>query len=118
MSTIHDDIKAAKELGVSYGKYKAMTWDGKPLPPHPPAPPKPPSRGKKRKFQDQDAFELWQKGYSDSQIGAALGVSRTIIQRWRDTLELPSTQDPNTDTKKYRLAITRDGIFALHENDE
>lgn len=118
MSTIHDDVKAAKELGISYGQYKALTWDRNAPPPQPPAPPKKPSRKKKRKFQDTDAFDLWQKGYSDSQIGAALGVSRAIIQRWRDTLELPSTADPNTDTKKYRLVFTQDGIFALYENDE
>lgn len=116
MSTIHDDVKAAKEMGISYGKYKALMRERDAQSP-PPAPVQEqiPSRKHKRKFTDEQAFTLWQKGYSDSKIGKALGVSRTIIQRWRDTFELPSNSNPNTDTSQYRLVKTQDGLFAIHK---
>ena len=105
MDQIEKDVIAAKELGLSYGYYKAMTYN-----PHR----EPPTIKKKRslrprKFTDQQAFTLWQSRMTDAEIGSTLGVSRAYIQRWRDQLELPSTSKTCIDTKKYRLAALQDG---------
>lgn len=115
MSTLDDDIRAAKELGISYGKYKSLTYNPQKTTPSPaPTIAKKPKR-KPRKFTDQQAFELWQAGHTDAQIGAAVGVSRAYIQRWRDQLELPSTSKTPVDTKKYRLAVLQDGTYAIKD---
>ncbi len=115
MSTLDDDIRAAKELGISYGKYKSLTFNPSKVVPTPAPTIKQKPKRKKRKFTDQQAFALWQKGHTDAQIGAAVGVSRAYIQRWRDQLELPSTSKTPVDTKKYRLAILQDGIYAIKD---
>lgn len=57
-----------------------------------------------KKYDDLEAFRLWQQGRTDREIAAVFGVSRTIIQRWRDTLELPSTVSfPWLDTAQFRM---------------
>ena len=106
MSQLDLDIRAANALGISYGKYKAMTYD--PAAPMA-APQKKRANHKPRKFTDSQAFTLWQSYLTDAEIGSTLGVSRAYIQRWRDHLELPSTSKICIDTKKYRLATMRDG---------
>lgn len=116
MNQLDMDARKAKEMGMTYGQYKAMTYD----PTAPMAPPQIPKRRKRdRKFTDAQAFALWQATMTDAEIGKALGVSRAYIQRWRDQLELPSTSKNNINTKKYRLAALQDGTsIVIHENDQ
>lgn len=115
MSTLEDDVRAAKELGISYGKYKLLTYDPTKAMA---APIKKPQRRRPRKFTDAEAFELWKQGMTDSQIGSALGTSRANIQRWRDQLELPSTSWNYVNTKKYHLTTMQDGTAIIIQNDE
>lgn len=72
---------------------------------------------KKRSFTDREAFALWQKGKTDAQAAEILGVSRQMIQRWRDIMELPSTAKNDVDTKKYRLAHLQDGTTICIKTD-
>ena len=110
MSTLDENIKAAKEMGLSYGYYKALTYD----PSAPMASPAPPKRQhRKKRYTDEQLFQLWQEGRTDEQIGQAVGVSRQFIQRWRDQLELPSTSKFHVNTKKYRLTTLRDGTYIV-----
>lgn len=66
-----------------------------------------------RKFTDGQAFELWQKGYSDSMIAKTVGVTRQRIQTWRDNLELPSTDGGDIDTSKYFIIKLSTGETAV-----
>lgn len=70
-------------------------------------------RSRNRKFTDWQAFKLWQKGYSDTKIAKAVGVSRQRIQTWRDVLELPSTDQEQVDTSKYYLVKLSNGESAI-----
>lgn len=110
MDQIDKDVRAAKKLNLSYGYYKALSYDPtgttptilkqkkKPMPqPNP------------RKYTDQEAFALWQAYYSDSEIAKVFGASRASVQRWRAQLELPATAKNKIDTKKYRLSQMEDG---------
>lgn len=106
MDQIEKDVKAAMELNLSYGYYKALTYSPDR---EPPTIKKKKHSQRPRKFTDQQAFNLWQSHMTDAEIGSALGVSRAYIQRWRDHLELPSTSKNRIDTKKYRLAALQDG---------
>lgn len=110
MSTLDENIKAAREMGLSYGYYKALTYDPN-APMASPAPPK--RRHRKKRYTDEQLFQLWQEGRTDEQIGQAVGVSRQFIQRWRDQLELPSTSKFHVNTKKYRLTTLRDGTYIV-----
>lgn len=100
--TLDDEARIARAMGLSYGRYKAMQYN------KPTAAPQKirRSRTQKRRYTDEDAFRLWQEGKNDCEIGAILGVSRQIIQRWRDTMELPSTNKQPVDTKNYHLVRT------------
>lgn len=69
------------------------------------------SKRRKKSYTDPAVFALWQQGLTDAEIAAVFGVSRTIIQRWRDVMELPSTSKNKVDTKKYHLVKDRDGTF-------
>lgn len=115
MSRLDDHIKAADAMGISYGYYIAMRYD-------PDATMEPPTLQKrknrrKRRYTDEQLFHLWQKRYTDEQIGKSVGVSRQLIQRWRDQLELPSTSKNHVKTQKYRLTTLQDGtpIFIIDE---
>lgn len=116
MDQIEKDVIAATELGLSYGKYKALMYE--------PGRASPTIKKKRtthhtRKFTDKQAFSLWQAYMTDAEIGSTLGVSRAYIQRWRDHLELPSTSKTRIDTKKYRLAKLQDGTtIVLNEDNE
>ena len=111
MSRLDEDIRAADAMGISYGYYIARSYD-----PYAamavPAPTKQKNR-RKRRYTDEQLFRLWQEGYTDEQIGAAVGVSRQFIQRWRDQLELPSTSKFHVNTQKYRLTTMRDGTYIV-----
>lgn len=115
MDKISQDAKAAAEMGISYGQYIALTYD-------PDAPWSPPSSSNekktKRRYTDELLFRLWQEGKTDPEIGAVVGVSRQLIQRWRDQMELPSTAKNAVDTKKYRLTTLRDGTCVAIHTDE
>ena len=117
MDQIDKDCIAAKALGLSYGYYKALTYDsmqGTSI-----SCDRPKRRQQPRKFSDADAFALWQQGHSDGQIGAAVGVSKACIQAWRSRLELPPNTVPGIDRKKYRLAFLPGGTpVVLCQNDE
>ena len=115
--SLADDERAARAMGLSYGKWRALSY--KPSEPtQPPQEPEPPKRKRKtKKYTDQQLFDLWQQGKTDAEIGAAVGVSRAMIQRWRDNLEIPSASKGNIDTKKYRLIETRYGPYAVTEED-
>ena len=110
MINLEKDVQAAERLGISYGKYTAMTQQKKPECPQN-------GRQKRQKrqkqYNDRLAFELWQEGKTDAEIASVFGVSRTIIQRWRDTMELPSTSKRRINTKKYRLEENPDGTYVV-----
>lgn len=115
MSRLDDDIRAANALGISYGKYKALTYD----PNQTMAPPKRRKRrGPARRFTDPQAFALWQAGMNDTDIAKALGVSQQTITNWRTTLELPLLSKNLADTTKYRLAQMPDGTYIAVHIDE
>ena len=106
------DINAkARALGLTYGEYVSLHPSPSKTHPKPQKPPKP----SKKTYSDETAFSLWQLGKSDAQIGAELGVSRAIIQRWRDTLEIPSNSNPLINTQKYHLIKTPYGFFVITE---
>ena len=116
MDQIEKDVIAAEALNLSYGYYKALSYN--------PGWATPTNKKRKRnphrprKFTDQEAFTLWQARMTDAEIGSALGVSRAYIQRWRDQLELPSTSKIRIDTKKYRLAKMGDGTCFVMKDDK
>lgn len=110
MSHLDEDIRAADALGISYGYYIAMSYD----PSAAMATTAPLAKKRRtRRYTDEQLFRLWQEGYTDEQIGQAVGVSRQFIQRWRDQLELPSTSKFRVNTKKYRLTTLRDGTYIV-----
>lgn len=109
------EIDEARAMGLTYGKYRALLYEQERKQPSKTQEPEKPKKKSLRRFTDSDAFALWQQGFSDSQIGAALGVPRQSIQRWRSNLELPSTASGNINTKRYRLEDTPYGIFAIFE---
>lgn len=106
MSRLDEDIRAADAMGISYGKYIALSYD-------PDAAMAGPSIFTKRygpnRYTEEQIFRLWQERKTDEEIGQAVGVSRQFIQRWRDQLELPSTAKFCVNTQKYRLTAMRDG---------
>ena len=106
MTLLEKEVLEARELGLTYGQYQARKYSGRTIVPAPR--PEPPKRYRVKKYDDEAAFRLWQQGRTDSEIAAVFGVSRTIIQRWRDALELPSTTlFPWINTQAWRL--TRHG---------
>lgn len=112
---LDDDALAAREHGTTYGKWKARTYNPTTIPAKQPHT----KQQEPRKFTDRDAFEQWKLGKTDAQIGAAVGVARTTIQKWRGYLELPSVTRTHVDTQKYRLAYMEDGTpYVFVETDE
>ena len=112
MRELAKDEAAARAVGLSYGRYKAQAYKS---PPNPEKAAQSPPEARKRikKYDDREAFSLWQAGKTDAEIASAFGVSRTIIQRWRDVLELPSTSKKRIDTKKFRLVKNESGAFIV-----
>ena len=105
---------AARELGLSYGKYTALSYN-----PEKPkeAPPPRAKRRRGRRYTDEQAFSLWQEGRSDKEIAEDCGVSRQCIQKWRDQLELP-LNGKDINTKKYRLDYLQDGTAIVISGDD
>jgi len=111
MSQLDVDISAADAMGLSYGYYMALIYESAKN-----AMADPPVKLKRygpNRYTDEQLFRLWQEGCTDEQIGAAAGVSRQYIQRWRDQLELPSTSKFHVNTQKYRLTTMRDGTYIV-----
>lgn len=115
MSKLDEDIRAANAIGISYGYYIAATYD--PNAAMVITTPQNRKRRRKRRYTDEQLFQLWQEGKTDEQIGQAVGVSRQYIQRWRDQLELPSTSKFRVNTQKYRLTTLRDGTYIVIISD-
>lgn len=114
MSQLDLDIRAADEMGLSYGYYIALFYN----PSQNPSTPEPRKRRRTKKYTDEQLFHLWQERKTDQEIGEIVGVSRQFIQRWRDQLELPSTSKTIVNTQKYRLTYLRDGTCVVVCNDE
>lgn len=91
MTLLEKEVLEARALGLSYGQYQARKFDGRAIKPAPRPDPPRKYRMRVKHYNDEEAFRLWQQGRTDGEIAAVFGVSRTIIQRWRDALELPST---------------------------
>lgn len=114
--SLADDNSEARAMGLTYGKWRALSYTPE-TPPRFPNKPSPPKRKRKtKKYTDMQLFKLWQQGKTDAEIGAAVGVSRAMIQRWRDNLEIPSTSKNKIDTKKYRLEETPLGTFVVKDS--
>lgn len=115
MSKLDEDIRAADALGISYGQYKALHYD-----PYAAKAITAPTirKHRRRTYSDEQLFQLWQDGYTDEQIGRTVGVSRQLIQRWRDQLELPSTSKFRIETQKYRLTTLRDGTYIVEISEK
>ena len=75
----------ARDMGLSYGIYVAFVE--KPTS-HTPSPEKSlisaPKTKKSKRYTDAQLFELWQQNKTDGQIAAAVGVTRSMIQKWRE----------------------------------
>ena len=111
MSRLDEDIRAADAMGLSYGYYIALRYN----PVHKAMADTPVKKKRygPNRYTDEQLFRLWQEGYTDEEIGAAAGVSRQYIQRWRDQLELPSTSKFHVNTQKYRLTTMQDGTYIV-----
>ena len=78
----------------------------------------PKSKNKRnRRFTDAQAFALWQEGKSDAEIGKLLGVSRQMICKWRDAMELPATFKQDIDPSQYRLVHNKFGNFVIYDGE-
>ena len=109
--------RRAKAMGTSYGIWESIEHQKKQEHTAPLSPRKK-KRPSKRRYTDEQAFTLWQAGKNDCEIGKVLGVSRQIIQRWRDTMELPSTINGDIDTENYHLVNTPNGVFVVYGEEE
>ena len=107
MNNLSRDANEARKRGISYGRYMATEKLKSPECRQNESHKK---QKRKKKYNDLTAFLLWQEGKTDAEIASVFGVSRTIIQRWRDTMELPSTSTRTIDTAKYRIEET-DGTY-------
>ena len=111
MATLAEENTAARAMGLSYGEYKSLLYQKGRVPMPKPSPPQ--VRRSRRRYTDEEVFAMWQAGMNDCEIGKRLGVSRQIIQRWRDTMELPSTTKQDIDTMRYRLIQTPRGMYVV-----
>lgn len=108
MDRIIKDNEIARKMGLSYGQYKAIQKESSDFE-------NDRAKSNSLRFDDLKAFALWQEGKSDLKIAKAIGVSRSTIQQWRTTLELPSTYSNSDIDKKaragYRLEQLKDGTY-------
>lgn len=111
---LSEDAREARAMGLTYGKYKALSYTPTTNPPkkeekRPESP-----RKRTKRYTDQQLFELWQEGKSDAEIASAVGVSRAMIQKWRDIMEVPSSPEGRD---KYFLIDTEYGLYVVTEED-
>lgn len=114
---LSEDARAATAMGLTYGKYKALTY--KPTPYIPTEEKRlisPTKKRSKKKYTDEEIFALWQQGLSDTKIAEKFGVTKQTIQKWRSLMEVPSI--PLSERQKYRLVDTEYGLYVLSPDDE
>ena len=117
MDKLSKEAAAARAMGLSYGQYKAQQYLQEQNKPPKINPPKKPQKKRQKHYTDPEVFNLWQQGKTDTEIASVFGVSRAIIQRWRDVMELPSTSKKTVETKKYRLVSDERGRFYAIKSD-
>lgn len=107
-----EDERAAQAMGLTYGRYKALSY----TPSKPQNPPQPHQNRKPKQeyLKHLKRFLLWKKGFTDEEIASRIGVSRIAIVKWRDIMELPAARRCK-DRYKYHLEETEYGIFAIHD---
>ena len=116
--SLDDKIRAANKLGLSYGYYVALVYEPGQKGVAPPASITKKQRGPKRRFTDEQAFDLWQHGLNDTAIGKELGVTQQSIYHWRSQLGLPLLSKNRINPHKYRLSKLPDGSSIIIEIDE
>lgn len=112
---LSEDARAASAMGMTYGKWRAQMYTPSPNPPieeKDPIPPK--SKPRKKKYTDEQLFELWQQGLTDPQIAAKVGVTKAVIFKWRDLMEVPASMEGRD---QYRLVDTEFGLYVVHIDD-
>ena len=107
-----DDEREARAKGLSYGQWRLLQPEQQSPEPIPA-----PKKRKTTKYTDELLFDLWQQGKTDAEIGAIVGVSRAMIQKWRSNMELPSTSQKDVDPWEYSLVVTEYGVYAVTEDD-
>ena len=113
---LSEDARAATAMGLTYGKYKALTY--KPTPYTPTEEKRlisPTKKHKPKKYTDEEIFALWQQGLPDTKIAEKFGVTKQTIQKWRDIMEVPSIPQP--ERQKYRLVDTEYGLYVLPDDE-
>ena len=113
MLTLEEANRKARAMGLTYGQYEALMYQ-KEHDHTAPSSSKKPTKPSRRRYTDEEAFALWQAGKNDCEMGHILGVSRQVIQKWRDTMELPSTVKSDIDTENYHLVKTSKGMFVIY----
>lgn len=110
-----EDNAKARAMGLTYGKYKALTY----TPSEPSKQPEtaPNKKHKQEYLKHHNRFVLWKKGYSDEAIAYQLDVSRITILNWRKLMELPSANRCK-DRDKYRLIETEYGFYVVDDTYE
>ena len=116
MDMLAKENMLARSMGLTYGMYKAKIYEKERRLVDVPAQPEQ-TKKSRRKYTDEEAFALWQAGKNDCEIGAALGVSRQAIQKWRDAMELPAIGKNNINTQNYHLIKTKRGTFVINGED-
>lgn len=107
-----EDERASQAMGLTYGKYKALSYTPSETQ-NPPQPHK--NRTPRQEYMKHlKRFLLWKKGFSDDEIAKRTKVSRIAIVKWRDIMELPAARRCK-DRYKYHLEETEYGIFAIHD---
>lgn len=113
MLTLEEANRQARAMGLSYGQWESKIYEKE----HDlmaASTPRKQTKPSRRRYTDEEAFALWQAGKNDCEMGAILGVSRQVIQKWRDTMELPSTVKEPVDTENYHLVKTSRGMFVIY----
>lgn len=112
---LSEDARTASSMGLTYGKYKALTYTPSPIPPTEEKVLQcPKNKPRKRKYTDQQLFDLWQQGLTDPQIAATVGVTKGVIYKWRDLMEVPASM---VGRDQYRLVETEFGLYVVHIDD-
>ena len=115
-SLLSEEVQAARALGLTYGKYKALSYTPSATPLKESSSETTAPKNRKRKYTDQQLFDLWQQGKTDAEIGKIIGVSRAMVQKWRDTMEIPSTLSKE-EREAYCLIETKYGWYMVPKSE-
>lgn len=113
MLTLEEANRRARAMGLSYGQWESQIYE-KEHDQTATSTPRKQAKPSRRRYTDEEAFALWKAGKNDCEMGHILGVSRQVIQKWRDTMELPSTVKADVDTENYHLVKTTRGMFVIY----